>query len=142
MPVLVALWLGVALPAADPPRDYPAEKYRQRLQGTWKAAQRQPDGRLDWLRFRGGTLAWKSGEGGSATEAAYRLDLTKSPHEIDFTPPGGGTYRGIFEVNWELGGENMVLCFRGPGGERPLKFSAVDGATLVVLKHVADTPEP
>jgi uncharacterized protein (TIGR03067 family) len=142
MPVLVALWLGVALPAADPPRDYPAEKYRQRLQGSWKAVQQNPGDRLDWLRFRVETLTWKPGQGGSPTEGAYRVDLTKSPHEIDVTVPGGVTYRGIYELNAEPGGENMVLCLGGPGGERPRRFSAEHGAALVVLKHVPDTPNP
>jgi uncharacterized protein (TIGR03067 family) len=140
--LLVGLLCGLVPTATDRPRDLPADRHRQKLQGLWRPVHQHPDAGLRWLRFRGDRLTGQSGPGGLPPAAAYRIDPTRRPLEIDFVAPGGGTSRGIYELHFEFGGAGMVLCYRGPGKERPTAFSARGDATLVVLKHVAEDPEP
>ena len=72
--------------------------------------------------------------GENDSPAAYKLDPSKSPKEIDFTPqdgPSKGTTEGAIYL---LEGDTLKICAPGPeSGPRPTEFAAKEGGKTVVL---------
>ena len=72
-------------------------------------------------------------------EAAYRVDRSKQPHQMNYIltrgPHKGKSQPGIYRLT----GETLETCFAAPGGERPTEFdsTAGDGRTYTVWKRRA-----
>ena len=62
----------------------------------------------------------------------YKVDATKTPKELDFTPPGAPkAVQGIYEIK----GDEMRLCLRHASSSdgRPTEFASTPGSKLVLL---------
>jgi uncharacterized protein (TIGR03067 family) len=141
---LLAVGAVAFLVGAGPAKADPAEMDTKALQGTWEAVEQQPlqpvpdVTHLRKVVIAGGTLTWHYGRGEqpTVTDSAYKLDPAAKPKAIDFVPASGTekgkTYLGIYELD----GDSLKICYRGPGEERPTVFATKDGAMLYVLKRV------
>jgi uncharacterized protein (TIGR03067 family) len=70
-----------------------------------------------------------------AGQGTMKLDATKSPKTIDFTP-AGGKIKPIAGI-YSLEGDTLTLCYSSPGAPRPTKLAseADSGLTLSVWKR-------
>ncbi len=63
---------------------------------------------------------------------SHTLDTDASPMTInvidDQGPFAGEPLRGIFKLD----GNQFIVCFSGPGGERPTEFTTADGQALLL----------
>jgi len=136
---LVAWYVG-----AQPPGQ--AKSDRDLLQGTWKivtgtmGGQAAPADELEQMKkwpfvFKGDTLTAKS-------KSEYKLAPTKTPKEIDIIPQDGPpnekgqSFRGIYELK----GDDLKICFSGPGMARPKSFDDAKGmqTMLLAFKRMTD----
>jgi uncharacterized protein (TIGR03067 family) len=140
------LILAVGLVAADDSaREEAIRKDRAKYEGIWRVVSLEMDGtrepdraaqKITVTNYRDGTWVVKV-DGLEAARGASRIDPTRKPKTIDFTPAGddskGQTLHGIYEID----GNSRRLCFAGAGKERPTDFSARPGSghVLVVLRR-------
>jgi RNA polymerase sigma factor (sigma-70 family) len=123
-----------------------AKSDKELLQGTWKVTAAKKNGqainddelaqiKMLPVEFKGDTVTARG-------PCDYKLDPAKTPKEIDVIPqegpPGekGLTFRGIYELK----GDDLRICFRGPGLGRPKNFDDAEGAQTMemTLKRVKD----
>src|SRR5262249_25716715 len=123
-----------------------AKSDRELLQGTWKVTAAKKNGqaigddelaqiKMLPVEFKGDTVTARG-------PCDYKLDPSKTPKAIDVSPqegpPGekGQTFRGIYELK----GDDLRICFRGPGMERPKNFDDAAGMQTMemTLKRVKD----
>ncbi len=141
--VILAIFVGTTLTAADP-KDDPAKKELEKMQGTWMYESVEMDGKAmpaDELKkmritFAGDKFTVKSGD--KAAEAGtQKLDPTKKPKTVDATVTEGEgkgtTMLGIYELE----GDTLKACFDPTGKKRPTEFKAPAGSGLftAVLKR-------
>jgi len=135
---LLVLVVAVA-PAARAEED-PAAKEYARFEGTWKFASVEAEGqKLPEAQFKDSRLVLK-GRSFTFTEAGatYKVDLGKSPKQIDITflegPEKGKTMLGIYELE----GDTYKVCLGLTGKSRPTAFVSKPGSghVLEVLKRV------
>jgi uncharacterized protein (TIGR03067 family) len=141
--LLAAALLAVA---GDAPKDDAAHKELDQFQGDWTAVSLQyngktyPDvaGRLR-LTFKDNTATVSGDE---EVQKAYgrvslHLDPKPSPKAVDVTVTAGAQEDAAFPGIYELKGDDLTLCVRVLGMERPREFAAPDGsgAAVLVLKR-------
>lgn len=78
--------------------------------------------------------------------ASYKLDSSKTPKEIDFTPEGtvkGKTKKGkTKEWIYSLDGDILKLCMPGPeGGPRPTELAADEGGKNILVTLKREKPD-
>jgi uncharacterized protein (TIGR03067 family) len=136
--ITMSLVAGLLI-GADAPKDQDA------LQGTWKLASGEADGKaLAEKELKGGQLVLKGNRytvklaGKGTVTGMQKLDSTKDPKTIDITdasgPNKGKTCLGIYELK----GDEFRVAFAPPGKERPTKFAseADSGQWVHVWKRV------
>lgn len=133
---LVLLPVALLLVAADGDAGDQAK-----IQGTWKVVQATKRGKEApaeavkdlTVTFKDSTVT--IGAGAAKEEAGFKLDPSKKPGAIDITPPGKAdrAVQGIYELK----GDDLKLCWRKGGEERPAKFESTEdnGVSLLVLKR-------
>jgi uncharacterized protein (TIGR03067 family) len=134
---LAACLLFVAAEDADK-----GKKGEHPLDGVWKAASVVFSGNdvedMKGLKFtfKGDKLTRQT-PGGEDEAYTFKLDPSKTPHEVDFVPEQGEnkgkTLKGIYAVKE---GEMKMALSLSPEGKRPAEFVSKDGeeVALVVLK--------
>lgn len=112
------------------------------IQGSWsvvKATKRGKEAPEDEIKqvkltFKGNTVTVNDGK--RDEEASFKLDPAKKPKEIDITP-GGNAEKAVPGI-YELTGDDLKICFSGPGGVRPTTFEATPESkhSLLILKRM------
>jgi uncharacterized protein (TIGR03067 family) len=135
---LPALAADDAKPAPDTKVDF------KPFEGTWKVVALEADGNkapADALKgmsltFNGSELTGTNPGVKTDEKATVKLDLTKSPKQIDLTvtegPQKGKTVQGIFKFEKE----RLIICMRGPEAVekgRPKEFATEADSGLGML---------
>ena len=119
---LLAGALAVCVLAAGETSD-PSKEDLARMQGDWAAESMVRDGQR------------LPDEDVQAYFRTMKLDATKTPKAIDFTPDGGKAppIAGIYALD----GDTLTICLAPPGKPRPTKLAAEadSGNTLWVWKR-------
>jgi uncharacterized protein (TIGR03067 family) len=131
MPLVVTLFLGAQA----------AQKDEEKMQGTWTVVSAEKDGaRAPEEAIQGMKVVIQGKEltiqhKGRNEKLTFKLDASKKPKVIDMTHPRdkGENVPGIYELD----GNNLKMCWRKGGGERPTKFAAEakSGLMMMVLKR-------
>ncbi len=130
--LVLVLAAGLMLAADDPKKE--AEKFA----GTWGVVAAERDGqphdkiKNDKLVIAADKITIKTSSGDE--DATFTVDPAKKPKTIDVKPGKENvTIQGIYEID----GDNLKLCFAGPGGERPTDFTTKEGSKrmLITLKR-------
>jgi uncharacterized protein (TIGR03067 family) len=138
-------WLAVVivglLIAADDAKKDDTMKDKERLQGIWIIQSSEHDGQADegskddTVTFDGDSVTVKTKD--RDQKATFRLDASKKPKTIDFTPSEESEKDQVVLGIYSLDKDELKVCFTGPGGERPTEFSAKEGTgqQLHILKR-------
>ncbi len=128
---LIVLALGLVSAAQDSAK---ANKDLDRLQGTWKRASGEMNGKKvsaeelqkTTLTIKGDQYVLKMGD--QTRKGHIKLDPTKKPKQIDIIsgagPNRGKTLQGIYELE----GDTFRYCVAQPGKSRPTEFSSRPGS--------------
>jgi uncharacterized protein (TIGR03067 family) len=131
------------------PTEFKADKDSQRLLVVYRPA--APDLAGDWVvesaEIAGKPLTehlkgmkYSVGDGkytaklGERTETgSYKLDLKKSPKEMD-TTPADGPHKGVTMLAiYEVSGDTLKVCYDQGGKERPTKFETSPDKPKTIL---------
>jgi uncharacterized protein (TIGR03067 family) len=145
--ILFGLLVGVAGAFAADADDDAAKKEFARFEGTWKFASIEVDGmKVPEKAFVDSRLILKGSnftvkEAGGTFKGTYKVDVTKTPKQIDVTftdgEEKGKTMLGIYELD----GDTYKACMAAPGkGKRPTAFESKpeSGHILEILKRVKE----
>ncbi len=132
--------LLVLLLAADPPKDDPARKELDRLQGTWTMIALEVDGKpIAEDKLADTTLTIKGDRyitrvKDQSFETAIKLNPAKKPAEIDMTFLDGEnkdkTALGIYRID----GDTFKMCrTRLPEKDRPTEFATWPNSDTFVV---------
>jgi uncharacterized protein (TIGR03067 family) len=139
--LLGVLAVGVLVGAAEPGED-PGKKELEKLQGTWRYAsleqdgKKTPEGELKKLVVTFTADKWAVRDGDTlVVEGTQKLDPTKEPHQIDsFVKQEDGksnTVLGIYEID----GDTFRACFDPQGKARPRSFTPGPGQFAFVMRR-------
>lgn len=142
-PALTIVAAALFLIAADDT----AKKDRERLQGSWETTTAVYDGRdltADGIKLRftfKGDIASLDGSEDvikDYSKLSFKLDPAASPKGIDIKVTAGAQKDTVIEAIYELKGDELRVCAKMIGKERPTKFEAPEGSNnaLLVLKRV------
>jgi uncharacterized protein (TIGR03067 family) len=126
----------------DGPKDA-AQKELDALQGKWVTASLIYNGK-DFLADgkRGFHFVFKGAEaaieGNAAVKKEYakikvKLDAAATPKCIDITVTGGIQLNATIEGIYELKGDELKICAKVFGNERPTEFASGEGASIALL---------
>ena len=142
---LVALAGGVVLCgfvwAEEDGKD--AQSEVKKLKGTWKTANLIWNGK-DYLASgkKGFNFVFKGDvatiEGNDAVQKEYakirvKLDLSTMPKMMDITVLGGIQKDAVIESIYELKGDELKICAKVFGKERPSEFASPAGSSIALL---------
>jgi len=119
------------------------ERELKKLEGTWSTKELIYNGK-DFLAsgksnfnfvFKG---AEATIEGNDAVKKEYakirvKLDLTTKPKTMDITVAAGIQKDAVIEGIYELKEDELKICAKVFGNERPTEFSSPEGASVVLL---------
>lgn len=120
------------------------------LQGVWNAKSMESDGRPEpagsvkqmRFTFKGDKLLIRGNfQNDREEECSYKIDASKSPKHLDFTPP---TEKKPILAIYEIKGDELKMCIRhgNSSGGRPKEFSSKPGSNFILLVFVKAKPEP
>lgn len=122
--VVLVLWTvpSIAQPALDGDKKL--------IQGSWdwdpavKHPVAHPPVHVERVVIQGDSLTFHYDLEGrkSFARALYILDPTASPKRIEFTFPEGRT-KGVTLGLYEIDGDRLRICYKGPGEPRPKNFA-------------------
>jgi uncharacterized protein (TIGR03067 family) len=86
------------------------------------------------------TVTGRGQDGNPATlsKGKFKLDASKKPKTIDFTPSGGVAAGETLLGIYELQGDTLKVCYAMPSHDRPKEYKTPEGShcTLSVWKRV------
>jgi RNA polymerase sigma factor (sigma-70 family) len=138
-------------PAKDKPKEGKRGADKEAIQGAWQTTAVEANGKDTPEKARAfkeiGASKWVFSAdkvtyqlGGKEMPAAYTIDPSKTPKQIDLRPEEGRPGLGIYSLE----GDVLKLCLPGPGGDaRPTELEADEaGKTiLLTLKRVSSDKE-
>jgi uncharacterized protein (TIGR03067 family) len=120
-----------------------AQKEVDALQGTWNTATLTYNGKDVLAAGKGGFHFVFKGdeaaiEGNEAVKKEYakikvKLDPAVTPKCIDITVTGGVQLNAVIEGIYELKENELKICAKVFGKDRPAEFSSPDGSSIVLL---------
>jgi uncharacterized protein (TIGR03067 family) len=128
-----------ALLAADEKAD--AKKALAGLQGTWTTERLEASGKDMTEKFKV-TLVFKGHQitvqGNDEVQkeyakASFKIDPSTNPPLIDLKVIGGTQKDVTMEGIYELKGDQLKLCVKVIGNERPTKFATAEGSNTALL---------
>ena len=113
-----------------------------KIQGTWSFVSVEKGGidvNDDFVKEAKLTITAdkvKLAAGGKDMEAGYKLDASKKPKHMDILINEGGkelVVKGIYALD----GDELKVCFGGPGDNRPTEFKSAGGSNeqMAVMKR-------
>lgn len=142
MNLLLALTAGTLL-AADARAD--AKKTLAGLQGTWTTERLEYNGKDMTEKFKltllikGEQITVKGNDEVKKeyAKASFKIDPSTTPPLMDLKVLGGTQKDATMEGIYELKGDQLRMCIKVFGNERPTKFATAEGAStaLLVLKR-------
>jgi uncharacterized protein (TIGR03067 family) len=125
---------------ANAAQDEAAKKDLDSLQGVWQCVSMEIDGKsmpADQVKalkltFKG-NKASHPGADDKVEEAIVKLDPTKKPKAIDFSPLAGSDNGAAIQAIYSLEKDTLKICGASKDTTRPTEFKAGKGVTLVVL---------
>jgi uncharacterized protein (TIGR03067 family) len=142
--VFVVAFLGpvIAQTPKDEPKDSPAAKDVEKLQGEWKVTQLIYNGKdmtekfgLSFV-FKGDT-ATLEGDGAVLKEypkLKFKLDPSTTPKLADVSVVGGTQDVATFEGIYEVKGDDLQICLKVFAQDRPADFTAEASSNNALLK--------
>jgi uncharacterized protein (TIGR03067 family) len=140
---LAALVLGLFLAAAAGAADDATKKDQGKLQGTWQTVSGEFNGeKLDEELCKVLKFVCKGDKfevQGPAeilnqyAKGTFKLDATTTPKTLDITIGEGDKKGDMVESIYELDGENLKVCAKLVGKERPADFTTKAGSNMVSL---------
>jgi uncharacterized protein (TIGR03067 family) len=79
---------------------------------------------------------------GTVVNGTSRIDPTKNPMTIDFTPTEGDYKDKLFLGIYETGDTTLKLCFAQSGMDRPTEFSSIPGSGHILVSFVRANSSP
>ena len=147
MTTKLALVFIVVLPmGADAPEDLKADL--KRLQGTWSTAKLHYNGKdySEKYKFRfvikGERLAVEGNDAVAKEygQIAFKLVPGANPKAIDLVVGEGTQKDAAIEGIYELKDDELTLCAKVLGKERPTTFASPDGGSVVLLVLKREKP--
>jgi uncharacterized protein (TIGR03067 family) len=129
------------LPAAGP-QDDAGKKELEKLKGTWTTESIEYNGKqheklAKQLRFVfQGNAATVEGNDQVKKEYAkftFKLDPAATPKLFDLTIAAGVQKDAVMEGIYELKGDQLRICLKVLGQERPAEFTSPEGASVALL---------
>jgi uncharacterized protein (TIGR03067 family) len=145
MTPLLLILAGGLLPGVDAKED--AKKIMDQVQGSWTTTSLVFNGRdvsnEDYARLRfvfKGEEAVIEGSDQVKKEYArigFKFDPSATPHLVDMTVKAGSQKDVVIEGIFEIKGDELKICARVIGNERPTDFTSADNSNvaLIVLKR-------
>jgi uncharacterized protein (TIGR03067 family) len=135
--------------AKDREKD-PAKKELDAFQGAWTSAELVYNGK-DFLAdgkaplrfvFKGNEATIEASEAVKKEYAKIKIKLDPStmPKCVDITVSAGGQINAVIEGIYELKKDEIRICAKVLGKERPNEFASPDGSSIVLL--VLKRPAP
>src|SRR5262249_22487234 len=123
--------------------DKDARSEVKKLKGTWKTAKLIWNGK-DYLAGgkKGFNFVFKGDvatiEGNDAVKKEYakirvKLDLSTTPKIMDITVLGGVQKDAVIEGIYELKGDELKICAKVFGKDRPSEFASPAGSSIALL---------
>lgn len=147
---LLVLVLGLFVMGADKPKDDASKKDLDKLKGTWTATKMEHDGddllgnRFKELKltFDGDKVSVKSdlADLDNFTKLTIKIDPSTKPKLIDFTVSIGSEKGTVFEGIYKLDGEELTICTKVAGKDRPSEFATKVGSDLALVVLKKDKP--
>ena len=139
--VLIGMLLG-AVVGQDAPKDTPAAKEIEKLQGDWKVTHLVYNGKDMTDRFGlsfvfKGDTATLQGDNAVLKEypkLKFKLDTSTTPKLADVTVVGGTQDVATLEGIYELKGDDLQICLKVFAQDRPGDFTAEGGSSNALLK--------
>jgi uncharacterized protein (TIGR03067 family) len=120
----------------------------KRMEGTWAIesievdGQKTPDDEIKRFKLTiEGDRYSLTMEEAVISKGKMKLDSAKKPKTMDITPTDGDNTGQVMAGIYELDGMKLKVCYCGPGGERPDKFSADSGTGRTIVVAVKKKAE-
>ncbi len=130
---LVALSLGAGGAADTEKKEF------AKLAGPWALNEITYDGKEHKLRFRivfkgsDGTIEGNDRVASEYSKVKFKLDPTASPKNLDLTISAGSQTDAAMKGIYELKDDELRICVKVFGTDRPKEFAAPDGSSTVLL---------
>jgi uncharacterized protein (TIGR03067 family) len=129
--------------AADATKEEAIKKDRAQYEGTWRVVSAEMNGKkieeARKITVQNHAETWiVQVEGKEVARGTSKIDPTKKPKTIDFTPTEGSNQGKLFFGIYALDGDSRKLCFAQPGKDRPTEFASKPGREhcLVIFERV------
>ena len=132
LPMIVLLSAAAPLP--------PAAEDAKRIQGTWSVVLFEargmsvPDEKLKLMTLEFKENVFILNDGVTPEHGTFKLDPSTKPKGFDATIKRGEKGEVALFI-YELDGDNLKLCWRKPGSERPTAFTSTGTDGYMVLKR-------
>ena len=143
---LAWVFVGAALVAgADSAKEEAIKKDRAEYEGTWQVVSVEMNGKKTAAEDARKITVLNQGdtwivqvEGKEVARGTSKIDPTKKPKTIDFTPTKGSDQGKVFLGIYAIEGNSRKLCFAEPGKARPTEFVSKPGREhcLVIFERV------
>lgn len=129
------------LAADDNAKEQAIKKDRKAMEGTWRAVSLEVNGnkaaendarKIVVINHADGTWTLKVDDK-EISKGTNKIDPTKKPKTIDFTPTEGEGKSKDFLGIYEQGKKGRKLCFVESGKERPTEFSSPVGSERIFV---------
>jgi uncharacterized protein (TIGR03067 family) len=142
----VIAFAGLLL-AADAPPD-PAKEALTKLEGTWTTTSLHYNGKDITKKYPlkfifKGDLATIEGTNAVKKEyakIAFKLDPSTTPACVDMTIAGGTQKDAVIEGIYELKADELKICAKVVGKDRPGEFASPEGSSIVLLVLKRENP--
>jgi uncharacterized protein (TIGR03067 family) len=127
-----------------------AKKELDKLQGTWESVKLIFDGKdltdKEQYKFK---LVFKGDQATVVSSAAvekeyakltFKLDPSTMPKILDVTVAGGVQKNAVLEGIYEVKGDELKLCAKVFGNDRPSEFASPSGSSIVLAVLKKEKP--
>jgi len=139
--VSLAFLAASVLTASDDAKEQAIKKDRKAMEGTWRAVSLEVNGnksaendarKIVVINHADGTWTLKVDDK-EISKGTNKIDPTKKPKTIDFTPTEGEGKGKEFLGIYEQGRKSRKLCFVESSKERPTEFSSPVGSNRILV---------